>query len=39
MNNINPRGIVKFYAENNKPLRIVSSIGDYGTLQIFISKN
>jgi len=39
INNINPRGVVKFYAENNKPLKIVSSIGDYGTLQLFITKN
>lgn len=36
---INPRGTVAFYCEVGKPLKICSSIGDYGEMTIYITKN
>ena len=38
LNNINPRGIAKIYAETGKALKIVTSIGDYGELTLYINK-
>lgn len=38
LDNINPRGVVKFYAETNKPLKVVSNVGDYGEMTIYIIK-
>lgn len=37
-NNINPRGVVKIHSEINKPLKMTTSIGDYGQLVIYIRR-
>lgn len=35
---VNPHGVIRFYSGKDKPLKIVSSIGDYGTVNIYLSK-
>ena len=36
---INPRGVLKFYAQSDLPLKVESNIGCYGYISIFIKQN
>lgn len=39
LNNLSPNSTIKFYIEQNKPLKMVCKIGYYGTLRIYIKSD